>query len=325
MPGIHLIGLSEANLERLAISAGVLLAIWLLRRVVRVGIKLVLPGESKRAIVTRFWGHQIINTASFAFGVFALASLWFEDPARLATALGLVGAGLAFALQRVITAFAGYVVILNSGLFAIGDRINMGGVRGDVLRLGFMQTTLMEMGVAPGSDAGPAVWVKSRQFTGRIVTVSNAKIFEDPVYNYTRDFPFIWEEMSIPITYAADRARAEAILLQAAKLHATEADQMAAEKKRELQERFGVEPIELAAKVYYRITDNWLELTVRFVIGTHRIRGAKDAMSRYIVVELEKAGIGIASATYDIVGFPAVEIRQPRTADPIPAASGAPA
>ncbi len=50
---------------------------------------------------------------------------------------------------------------------------------------------------------------------------------------------------------------------------------------------------------------------MRFVIGTHRIRGAKDAMSRYIVAELDKAGIGIASATYDIVGFPPIEIRQP--------------
>ena len=207
MPGIHLIGLSQVNLEKLLLSAAVLAAIWVLRRLVRGGLKLVVPGQGARAIVARFWGHQVINIGSFAFVVFTLASIWFEDPARLATALGLVGAGLAFALQRVIAAFAGYVVILNSGLFGIGDRINMGGVRGDVLRLGFMQTTLMEMGVAPGSDAGPSVWVKSRQFTGRIVTVSNAKIFEDPVYNYTRDFPYIWEELHLPVRYGDDRQR----------------------------------------------------------------------------------------------------------------------
>ena len=103
--------------------------------------------------------------------------------------------------------------------------------------------------------------------------------------------------------------RAENILLEAAKLHATEADGLAAAKKIDLQHRFGVEPVELEPKVYYRLTDNWLELTVRFVIGTQRIRGAKDAMSRYIITELDKAGIGIASATYDIVGLPAIEIR----------------
>ena len=159
MPGIHLIGLSQANLGKLLLSLAVLAVLLVLRRVVRFGLKLVVPSESSRAIVVRFWGHQLINITALALAVFVLASIWFEDPARLATALGLVGAGLAFALQRVIAAFAGYIVILNSGLFGIGDRINMGGVRGDVLRLGFMQTTLLEMGVAPGSDAGPSVWV----------------------------------------------------------------------------------------------------------------------------------------------------------------------
>ena len=59
----------------------------------------------------------------------------------------------------------------------------------------------------------------------------------------------------------------------------------------DLQRQFGVEPLELEPRVYFRITDNWLELTVRFLVGTHRIRGAKDAMSRYLVEELDRAGI----------------------------------
>ena len=97
---------------------------------------------------------------------------------------------LAFALQQVITSIAGYFVILRGNTFIVGDRITMGGVRGDVMRLGFIQTTIMEMGQPPSvQGASPAMWVHSRQFTGRIVTVSNAKIFADMVFNYTRDFP----------------------------------------------------------------------------------------------------------------------------------------
>jgi small-conductance mechanosensitive channel len=96
----------------------------------------------------------------------------------------------------------------------------MGGVRGDVIGLGFIQTTIMEMGQPPPvQGADPAMWVQSREYTGRIVTVSNDKIFDQPVYNYTRDFPYIWEEMSLPITYTADRRRAEKILLEAATRH----------------------------------------------------------------------------------------------------------
>ena len=51
---------------------------------------------------------------------------------------------------------------------------------------------------------------EARQYSGRIVTVTNAKIFDEPVYNYTRDFPYLWEELRLPIPYSADRARARA-------------------------------------------------------------------------------------------------------------------
>lgn len=254
--------------------------------------------------------------------VLGLLSIWFNDPTRLATAFGLVSAGVAFALQQVITSLAGYLVILRGNTFTVGDRISMGGVRGDVMRLGFVQTTIMEMGQPPsvqGSD--PAMWVRSRQFTGRIVTVSNSQIFSEPVYNYSRDFPFIWEEMAIPITYQADRAYVERTLVEAARLHATDPDTMAVEAKAHLQSTFGVEPIDLQPRVYWRITDNWMELTVRFIVGTHQIRGAKDAMTRHIIAKLDEAGIGIASATYDIVGLPPLRLERGR-ADGASASSG---
>lgn len=57
-------------------------------------------------------------------------------------------------------------------------------------------------------------------------------------------------------------------------------------------------------RVYWRITDDWLELTVRFVVEEHGVRDLKDAASRDILAGLDEAGIGIASATLDIVGFP---------------------
>ncbi len=253
--GIDWVGVNAQNGRKLLLSIvfiGVVLAIsWSLRALAG-----LLVGRSKSAAVqTRFWTRQGISLLTAVVLILGFLSIWFSDPTRLATAFGLVSAGLAFALQQVVTSIAGYFVILRGNTFTVGDRISMGGVRGDVMRLGFIQTTIMEMGQPPSvQGADPAMWVHSRQFTGRIVTVSNSKIFAEPVFNYTRDFPFIWEEMAIPITYAADRARAEAILLEAARLHAMEADAMAAEKKHELQQRFGVEPIELEPRVYYRIT-----------------------------------------------------------------------
>lgn len=243
--------------------------------------------------------------------VVGIVSIWFDDPTRLTTALGLVTAGLAFALQRVITATAGYVVILRGKTFNIGDRIVMGGVRGDVIALSFMQTKIMEMGNPPPSDPSqPGSWVHSRQFTGRIVTVSNDKIFDEPVYNYTYHFPYMWEEIRLPVRYQDDRATAERILLEAAERHAVTEQKLTAEQRTELELRYQIPVVDIRPRVYWRITDNWLELALRFLSHDHGTRGLKDAMSREIMSKLDEAGIGIASATYEITAVPPLKIEQ---------------
>ena len=309
--GINWVGVDAENGRKLLLSLAFIFVVVVTSRILRGLVSIVLRRVDHATVQTRFWTRQAISLVAAIVLILGLLSIWFSDPTRLATALGLMSAGLAFALQQPVTSIASYFVILRGNTFTVGDRISMGGVRGDVMRLGFIQTTIMEMGEPPSvQGADPAMWVKSRQFTGRIVTVSNAKIFAEPVFNYTRDFPFIWEEMAIPITYQADRAKVEAIMLEAAKEQSVDPDSLAAEYKEGLHARFGVEPIDLVPRVFYRITDNWLELTVRFIVPTHGIRGAKDAMSRTIIGELDKAGIGIASATYDIVGLPPIRIQR---------------
>lgn len=62
----------------------------------------------------------------------------------------------------------------------------------------------------------------------------------------------------------------------------------------------------MTPKVFYRITDNWVEMTIRFITGEHGARDVKDAMARRILDEFDRAGIGIASSTYDIVGWPPI-------------------
>ena len=76
------------------------------------------------------------------------------------------------------------------------------------------------------------MWVEARQYTGRIVTVTNDRIFSEPVYNYTRDLPFLWEELRVPVPYSADRAAAERILPEAARKHSTRESEMGGEALR---------------------------------------------------------------------------------------------
>ncbi len=301
--GIDFIGVNAENGRKLLISLALIAIILLLGWVLRRLANLVLGRDSQQK--TRFWTQQGIGLFTTILLLISIVSVWFDDPTRLTTAIGLISAGLAFALQKVVTSIAGYFVILRGKNFTIGDRISMGGVRGDVIGLGFIQTTIMEMGQPPAvQSADPAVWVKSRQFTGRIVSVANANIFDEPVFNYTRDFPFIWEEITIPITYQDKRVKAEEILLAATKKHVLKISEISETAVKKLEKEYFVNIKDFEPRVYYRITDNWLELSVRFIVGEHNIRGIKDQISREILQEFDANGIGIASATYDIVGFP---------------------
>jgi len=305
--GVKLVGVNAENATKLLVTFGLIVIVLLLARLLQAAAGWLLSG--RRDERTRFWTRQGIRLLTTGVLLVGVISIWFDDPTRLATALGLVSAGLAFALQKVVTAVAGYFVILRGQTFNVGDRIVMGGVRGDVIALGFSQTTIMEMGQPPPvQNADPAMWVQSRQYTGRIVTVSNAKIFDEPVFNYSREFPYIWEEVVLPVPYAADRGRAEQILLAVAVRHTVPLEEVSAENLAELERRYATRAADVKPRVYYRLTDNWLELTVRFIVRDHGVRELKDALSRDILRALDEAGIGIASATFEVVGLPPVRV-----------------
>ncbi|MEO8213279.1 MAG: mechanosensitive ion channel domain-containing protein [Myxococcales bacterium] len=304
--GVKLVGVNAENGKKLLFSA----ALVLLLMAVNAGLRrLARRATSQADLRAGFWMRQGTSLAMSVILVIAMLSVWFDDPRRLTTAMGLVTAGLAFALQRAVTALAGYFVILRGKTFNVGDRISMGGVRGDVIALGFMQTTIMEMGQPPAVQAAdPAMWVRARQYSGRVVTVSNSKIFDEPIYNYTREFPYLWEEMVLPISYQADRTRAERIMLDAARTHTIDLTRLGEEALREMERRYAMKRSELEPRVYLRMTDNWLELTVRVLVADHAIRDVKDAITRDILKGIEAAGIGVASATFEIVGLPPLRI-----------------
>ncbi|MEW9855293.1 mechanosensitive ion channel family protein [Novosphingobium sp. M1R2S20] len=306
--GVTLVGATPENAKKMLITIALIVAVLLFSTLFR-ALLTRSPGKGLTTIRLRFWSRQAVGLLAGSTLVLGIVSIWFDDPTRLTTALGLVTAGIAFALQRVITAIAGYFVILRGKTFNVGDRIVMGGVRGDVIALTFMQTKILEMGQPPAvNTADPAMWLHSRQFTGRIVTVSNDKIFDEPIYNYTYHFPYVWEEIRLPVRYGDDRATVEAILLEAARRHAVKLEQLNSQDHTELERRYGIKAVEIEPKVYWRLTDNWLELTVRFLSPDHDTRLMKDAMSREILARLDQAGIGIASATYEITGLPSLEI-----------------
>ena len=250
----------------------------------------------------RFWTEQLVSLAALITIVAGIIAIWFDDPRRLTGAFGFAAAGLAVALQRVITSFAGYLIILRGNLFTVGDRIVMGETRGDVIALGFMQTTVMEMGQSTSEQsAAPAVWVAGRQYTGRLVRITNDKIFDSPIYNYTRDFPFVWDEIHIPIHHEGQRQVAERILLEVAKQHTDPVAVVAKPAIDRLRQKYFLPgDIDTAPQLFYRITDNWIELSLRFISHEPGVRRLKDAMFRDILLRFGEAKVAIASTSTEV-------------------------
>ncbi len=306
--GVTLIGVSERTGVKLLFTLALVAVVYALRRLALAGARR-LPGG--RVDSTRFWSRQGIQLVFAIALVIGTLSIWVTPGSDLTIGVGLISAGLALALSQVITSLAAYFVILRGDMFTVGDRITLGGVRGDVVQLGFIKTTVFEMGQPPAvQQADPAVWVHSRQYTGRLVSIANGTIFSEPVYNYTRDFPYLWEEIAIPVSYEADRAAVEAILRDAAGRHGVVVDAIHDEVVSSMRRRYGVEHDDLAPAVYWRITDNWLEMSVRFLVPDRGARGIKDNMSREILAAFDAAGLEIASATYDIVNVPPLRIER---------------
>lgn len=121
-------------------------------------------------------------------------------------AIGLLTAGITITLQEIILSIAGSFYIFFVKVYKPGDRIEINGIKGDVIDIDSIYTTMMEIGE----------WISSDNYSGRIVKLSNAFVFKGPVYNYSQDFPFVWDEFNLPIRYGSDVELAKALIIDVA-------------------------------------------------------------------------------------------------------------
>jgi small-conductance mechanosensitive channel len=242
-----------------------------------------------------YYYRHLARYAAVLAGLVALIVVWRSAIGHLALFGGLLAAGLAFALQEVVGSIAGWSNIVSGGIYRVGDRVEIAGVKGDVIDITLLRTKVLEMGSSLPEEPS---WVGGRQSTGRIVSISNKATFEQPTYNYSSFFEFVWEELRIPVPYSADWKRAEQIVCEEAERVSDSEGARAA--MNEMRRRFPVPAHELDARVYVTLTDNWVELAARFVIPVRQSRTIKDQMSRAIRDRFDEAEIEVASSTMDI-------------------------
>jgi small-conductance mechanosensitive channel len=235
------------------------------------------------------------------FLTIVLITVVFSDKlGGLTVALGVAGAGIAFALQEVIASFAGWLAIMFGGFYKTGDRVQLGGIKGDVMDIGVLRTTIMETGQ----------WVDGDLYNGRIVLIANSFVFKEPVFNYSGDFPFLWDEIKVPVQYGSNYEKAREILSNAGQVVAGDLSKQSLETWHTLQNKYRLEDAQTEPMVSIVANDNWVEFTLRYVVNFKRRRVTKTDLFTMILKEFEGTNgeVKFASATFQLVEAPELRI-----------------
>ncbi len=244
--------------------------------------------------------NKFSNFIGYFLTILLITIVYSEKLGGLTVAFGVAGAGIAFALQEVIVSFAGWLAILFGGFYKTGDRVQLGGIKGDVMDIGVLRTTIMETGQ----------WVDGDLYNGRIVFIANSFIFKEPVFNYSGEFPFLWDEIKIPIQFGSDYDKAESIILESGNEIIGDLSKISKKQWEVLQNNFRLEDAQSEPMVTMVVNDNWVEFTLRYVVDYKRRRATKTALFKKILKEIEASNgtINFASATFQIVGLPDMNI-----------------
>jgi small-conductance mechanosensitive channel len=215
-------------------------------------------------------------------------------------AIGLLTAGITITLQELILSIAGSFYIFLIKVYKPGDRIEINGIKGDVIDVDSIYTTMMEIGE----------WVSSDNYSGRIVKLSNSFVFKGAIYNYSQDFPFVWDEFNLPIRYGSDVDLAKKIVIDIASETLSEYVKESMANWNEVVKKYYIEDAVVDPTLAITMTDNWIQFNIRYIVDYKKRRYTKNLLNEKIGKAIldTKGKVMLASATFEIVSIPTINL-----------------
>lgn len=247
--------------------------------VIYVFFKVFIEKAAIRGIIdprARYTLRKAITMLCYLVIVLGIVAIWINNTQTLALTFGLMAAGAAIVLQDILRNFLGGIMIFSSRLYRIGDRIEINGKFGDVIDVGMMYTTLMEL----------KEWVGGEQPSGRLTLVPNGYILTQAVNNYTKDHNFIFEDITIKLTYDSDWKKAVDIIEYIVKTETQAATKQARSEIEHLGEKYYLQKKVVDPAVYIGIADNGIRLSARYVTDVRARRDTRDTITRKILDSL---------------------------------------
>jgi small conductance mechanosensitive channel len=250
----------------------------------------ILLGRTLRTLLQRTLGKWERTTALSALGQIiivlmasvAALSVLAGDARALFGSIGLVGLALSWALQTPIESFTGWLMNSFRGYYRVGDRIEVGEVFGDVYKIDVLTTTVWEAG-------GPGKPVAGAQATGAMITFPNWEVLRSNIINYSRDFPYVWDEVTVNISSESDLRYTVEVFERVARDIVGEHMAEPARKYHELLARARLAfDVEDEPKAFISLADAWADCTVRYLVPARTRRRWASELSIALTAESEK-------------------------------------
>jgi len=250
----------------------VLLIVILLIRVVAWGFSR-LPDRLVTDDKSRFYLVKIVSFTSF-FAIF-VALLFFVvgEVGAVGPVIGLAGAGLAIALQDVIVSLVGWFFIIGRMGLSVGDRVEINGVKGDVIDISVFRTALLEVGN----------WITAEQSTGRVVFFPNSFVFKAHFFNYHVGTQYVWDELHTVVTFESDWKHAAEGFTAIAQQILGEHTEAARRQMARMSRRYVVRVGKLTPIVYIQLDPSGVDLVLRYLIPVRERRNYSDLLTRKVL------------------------------------------
>jgi len=221
-----------------------------------------------REVQAQYRIRKLVTYLAFTLAFIVVGRIWFAGFQAVSTYLGLLSAGLAIALQTPLVNLAGWAFILWRKPFNVGDRVQVGNYRGDVIDQRIFMFSLLEIGN----------WVDADQSTGRIIHIPNGSIFNDVLANYGQGFHYIWNEIPVLVTFESDWKKAKQLLFKISEMHGGSISEAAQQKVRDASKKFMIFYNKLTPTVYTSVKDCGVMLTIRYLCDPRTRRGTEQDM-----------------------------------------------
>ena len=235
--------------------------------------------------VARYNLRRVARLALALLLLLIVISGLFQNWYTAAISVGLLSLILGLAVQTPVTSFLGWIYILVRAPYRVGDRIKIGEATGDVIDVGYLDTTLWEFG---GGDL-----LSTDHPTGRIIRFPNSNILSETVYNYTWPlFPYIWNEIKFSVSYESDLEFIAETMQRVAAAEVGERMMKQVKVFRELLSQTPVDQLEVREypAVLFRPNPNtWIDAIVRYLVHPKEAGRTKTRLIKKLLTELNAA------------------------------------